>query len=306
MKYPSSVTVVEVGPRDGFQSIKPWIETADKIETCRRLLEAGIPLIECTSFISPKAIPQMKDAEEVAAALLAIPGAADRLLALVGNKRGADRAYAAGVKKIAMVISASAEHNKNNVNKTPEQSLEELRATVSAYPDLYVKLDVATAFGCPFQGEVSMEEITYVVDGAVKAGIRDICLCDTIGVGMPEQVGRIFRTLQERYSGQGVQWSVHLHNTRGMAMANTLAAMEAGVDRFETAVAGLGGCPFAPGASGNMATEDLIYFLNEAGIASGVDVNKVISVSEYITGKIGCCCDSKINATTVHKVFPKA
>ena len=306
MKYPSSVTVVEVGPRDGFQSIKPWIETADKIETCRRLLEAGIPMMECTSFISPKAIPQMKDAEEVVTALLAIPGAADRLLALVGKKKGADRADAAGVKKIARVISASAEHNKNNVNKTPEQSLEELKATVEAYPDLHIKLDVATAFGCPFQGDVSMDEITYVVDGAVEAGIRDICLCDTIGVGMPEQVGRIFRALQERYSGKGVQWSVHLHNTRGMAMANTLAAMEAGVDRFETAVAGLGGCPFAPGASGNMATEDLIYFLNEAGIASGVDINKVISVSEDITGKIGCCCDSKINATTVHKVFPKA
>ena len=179
MKYPSSVTVVEVGPRDGFQSIKPWIETADKIETCRRLLEAGIPLMECTSFISPKAIPQMKDAEEVVTALLAIPGAADRLLALVGNKKGADRAHAAGVKK--------------------------------AYPDLHIKLDLATAFGCPFQGEVSMEEITYVLDGAVVAGIRDICLCDTIGVGMPDQVGRIFRAIQERYGGRGVQWSVHLH-----------------------------------------------------------------------------------------------
>ena len=300
MKYPSSVTVVEVGPRDGFQSIKPWIETADKIETCRRLLEAGIPLMECTSFI------QMKDAEEVVTALLAIPGAADRLLALVGNKKGADRAHAAGVKKVAMVISASAEHNKNNVNKTPDQSLEELSATIAAYPDLHIKLDLATAFGCPFQGEVSMEEITYVLDGAVVAGIRDICLCDTIGVGMPDQVGRIFRALQERYGGRGVQWSVHLHNTRGMAMANTIEAMEAGVDRFETAVAGLGGCPFAPGASGNMATEDLLYFLNETGISSGVDINQVIGTSDYITGKIGCCRDSKINATTVHKIFPKA
>ena len=306
MKYPSSVTVVEVGPRDGFQSIKPWIETADKIETCRRLLEAGIPLMECTSFISPKAIPQMKDAEEVVTALLAIPGAADRLLALVGNKKGADRAHAAGVKKVAMVISASAEHNKNNVNKTPDQSLEELSATIAAYPDLHIKLDLATAFGCPFQGEVSMEEITYVLDGAVVAGIRDICLCDTIGVGMPDQVGRIFRALQERYGGRGVQWSVHLHNTRGMAMANTIAAMEAGVDRFETAVAGLGGCPFAPGASGNMATEDLLYFLNETGISSGVDINQVIGTSDYITGNIGCCRASKINATTVDKIFPKA
>ena len=305
MKYPSSVTVVEVGPRDGFQSIKPWIETADKIETCRRLLEAGIPLIECTSFISPKAIPQMKDAEEVAAALLAIPGAADRLLALVGTKRGADRAYAAGVKKIAMVISASAEHNKNNVNKTPEQSLEELRATVSAYPDLYVKLDVATAFGCPFRGEVTMDEITFVLDGVIAAGIRDICLCDTIGVAMPDQVKSIFLALQQRYADKDVLWSVHLHNTRGMALANTIAAMEAGVTRFETAMAGLGGCPFAPGASGNMATEDLIYFLRESGVESGVDLDKIIDISKTITEKIGCCCDSKINAVTVHKVFPR-
>ena len=304
MKYPASVTVVEVGPRDGFQSVKDWIETADKIQICRGLLDAGLPMMEYTSFISPKAIPQMRDAEEVSAALLDIPGAADRLYALVANKRGADRAWAAGVKKVAMVISASPDHNRSNVNKTPAQSLEELSATIDAYPHLHIKLDLATAFGCPFRGEVSMEEITFVLDGAVRAGIRDICLCDTIGVGMPEQVRYIFERLQERYVWEQVQWSVHLHNTRGMAMANTLAAMEAGITRFETAVAGLGGCPFAPGASGNMATEDLVYFLNEAGISSGVDLDRVIQVSEGIAGKIGCR-DSKINATTVHKIFPK-
>ena len=305
MVYPKTVTIVEVGPRDGFQSIKPWIETEDKISTCKALLEAGVPLLECTSFISPKAIPQMKDAAEVSEALLAIPGAAGRLLALVGNKKGADRAAAAGIKKIAMVISASPEHNKNNVNKTPAESLDELRATIEAHPDLHIKMDLATAFGCPFRGEVTMDEITFVLDGVIEAGVRDICLCDTIGVAMPDQVKSIFLALQRRYADKDVLWSVHLHNTRGMAMSNTIAAMEAGVTRFETAVAGLGGCPFAPGASGNMATEDLIYFLRESGVESRVDLDKIINISKTITEKIGCCCDSKINAVTVHKVFPR-
>lgn len=305
MAYPSSITVVEVGPRDGFQSVKPWIDTADKIETVRRLLDAGLPLVECTSFISPKAIPQMGDAAQVVEALMSLPGAAERLCALVANRKGADRAGEAGLAQIAMVISASPEHNRNNVNKTPAQSLDELRATREAHPDLHVKLDLATAFGCPFQGEVSLEEITFVLDGAVEVGVRDICLCDTIGVALPDQVGRLVRTLRERYVDRDILWSVHLHNTRGMAMSNTLAALEAGVDRFETAVAGLGGCPFAPGASGNMATEDLVYFLDEVDISSGIDLQKVIGISDFITGKIGCCRDSKINATTVHKVFPR-
>ena len=305
MVYPRSATIVEVGPRDGFQSIKPWIETSEKITACKALLETGIPYLECASFISPKAIPQMKDAAEVSEALLAIPGAADRLYALVGNKKGADRAEAAGIKKIAMVISASPEHNKNNVNKTPAESLDELRATIEAHPDLHIKMDLATAFGCPFRGEVTMDEITFVLDGVIEAGIRDICLCDTIGVAMPDQVKSIFLALQRRYADKDVLWSVHLHNTRGMALANTIAAMEAGVTRFETAMAGLGGCPFAPGASGNMATEDLLYFFRESGISSGVDLDKVIHISEQIVGKIGCTRDSKIDAVTVHKVFPR-
>lgn len=305
MPYPSSVTVVEVGPRDGFQSIQPWIDTETKVTVCRMLLDAGVPLLECTSFISPKAIPQMKDAQEVAQALLAQPDYRDRLYALVGNKKGVDRAADAGISQITMVISASPAHNQSNVNKLPAQSLEELCAAAQAYPDLHIKLDLATAFGCPFQGEVSMKEITFVLDGAVAAGIRDICLCDTIGVAMPEQVKGLFYALQARYSQKDVLWSAHFHNTRGMAMANTLAAMEVGVQRFETAVAGLGGCPFAPGASGNMATEDLVYFLNEAGISSGIQLERVLATAEYITGKVGCCRDSKINAVTAQKIFPR-
>lgn len=305
MAYPKKVSIVEVGPRDGFQSIKPWIETSDKIEVNRRLMDAGLSLVEFTSFISPKAIPQMKDAAEITEALLEQPGNMGCLYALVGNKKGADRAVNAGVKNITMVISASPDHNKNNVNKSPAESLEELRLTLEAYPGLHIKLDLATAFGCPFRGEITMGEITFVLDAAVELGIDDICLCDTIGVAMPKQVDRIVRTLKDRYTSKNIQWSLHLHNTRGMAMSNTIAAMEAGIDRFETAVGGLGGCPFAPGASGNMATEDLVYFLNEMGIESGVDLSKVIETSEYIAKKIGCCCDSKINAVTVNKVFQR-
>lgn len=306
MTYPSAVSIVEVGPRDGFQSIKPWIDTEDKVQTVRMLLDAGLSLVEATSFISPKAIAQMQDAAQVIEKLKDSPAVTDRIYALVANEKGVDRAVDAGVERITMVISASPDHNKSNVNKTPAESLESLCTIRAKYPNLHIKLDLATAFGCPFRGEVTMEELTFVLDGAVAAGIDDICLCDTIGVAMPDQVRQVFKTLMARYANQKIHWSVHLHNTRGLATSNTLAAMEAGVTCFETAVAGLGGCPFAPGASGNMATEDLVYLLDELGIHSGVDIHQVIQVSEYITGKIGCCCDSKINATTVHKVFPRA
>lgn len=303
MDYPKKITVVEVGPRDGFQMVKDWIETEDKIKICKMLLDAGVEALECTSFISPKAIPQMADAKEVAEELLKIPGADEKLYALVGNRKGVDRAVEAGIKKITMVISASPEHNKRNVNRTPEESLAELKQTVIDYPNIHIKLDLATAFGCPFLGEVTLDQIFYVLDGAVEYGIKDICLCDTIGVALPDQVGRIMDAVKKRYEGKDILFSVHLHNTRGLAMASTIAALDSGITRFETAVNGLGGCPFAPGASGNMATEDLIYFTNHSNIETGIDIDKIIEISGFMAKNNGLNGDKKINSVTINTVF---
>lgn len=300
MRFPKKVRICEVGPRDGFQSVVQWIETADKIEVVKRLFEAGVDLMEATSFVSPKAIPQMQDAAEIVQSLKGTPYIG-KAFALVPNKKGADRAVENGLSRLAMVISASESHNMSNVRKTPAQSLEELTEIRKVYPQTHIKLSLATAFGCPFGGEVPMDQVQALVDGAVTLGIHDICLCDTIGVAVPTQVSRIVAELKSNYPQ--VDWSLHLHNTRGLAAANTVAALEEGIDRFETAAGGLGGCPFAPGASGNMATEDLVYLLDELGIATGVKVNKVIATTEFMTSRTGCSGDSKINSVTIHKIF---
>ena len=299
---PQRVRITEVAPRDGFQSIKPWIDTELKISCVKRLFGAGADMVEACSFVSPKAIPQMKDAGDIAASLAGTPEL-DRAIALVPNAKGADLAAAAGMKNIAVVISASADHNMSNVRKTPAQSLEELKNIRAAHPQLHIKLDVATAFGCPFKGDVSLEEIRFVLEPALEMGIYDICLCDTIGVASPTLVRTVLGKLMAGYADKPVDWSVHFHNTRGLAAVNTMVALELGVDRFETAFAGLGGCPFAPGASGNMATEDLIYLLNELGIHHGMELDRVLAASEDFVAETGCCRDSKIDSVTKNKVF---
>ncbi len=303
MVLPASVRILEVGPRDGFQSISTWIDTPVKLQTIQMLLNAGVDGIEAVSFVSPKAIPQMRDAAQIVEALG--PAACDeRLFALVPNEKGAKLACQAGLRCLTLVISASEAHNQSNVRKTPAQSLDELEHIVQSCPGVHIKLSLATAFGCPFLGQLPDEALFFVLDGALAAGVRDICLCDTIGLASPDQVDRVLRSVLQRYQGRGVDWSLHLHNTRGLAAANTLAALSLGIDRFESAVAGLGGCPFAPGASGNMATEDLVYLLHAMGIRTQVDLDAVIRTAEFITGAVGCCCDSKINAVTARPVRP--
>lgn len=296
------IEIVEVCPRDGFQNIESFIDTDIKVQANLRLLESGVDWIEAGSFISPKAIPQMRDAAEVCSRVLE-HAPAEKVFALVPNAKGAARAAEAGVKALTMVISASAEHNMSNVRKSPAESLNELRMICSQFPDIHIKLDVATAFGCPFKGEVTIDEIQFLIDGALELGIKDICLCDTIGVANPVQIKNVLCALLSRYSSDGAVFSLHLHNTRGLAAANTVAAIALGINRFEAAVAGLGGCPFAPGASGNMSTEDLIYLCTELGYKTNADLDKVLAVTAYLRGAIGCCADSKINEVTRHKIF---
>ncbi len=300
MEYPEKLVITEVGPRDGFQSLKKWIDTSIKVDVVRKLFHAGVPRMEIASFISPKAIPQMSDGEEVVAGQKIQD--MDRAVGLAANVKGARRAWECGIRTLTFVISASEAHNLSNVKKTRDQSIQELAQIREAFPEMGIKLSLATAFGCPFEGEVKDQEICYVIDKAIAYGVTEICLCDTIGSAVPSQVRHVVDTIQEVYEGKAILWSLHLHNTRGLAAANTIVAMQRGLRRFETAVAGLGGCPFAPGASGNMATEDLVYMAHRMGIETGINLMELLEISEYIHEQLGCRVDGRINMKTVHLV----
>lgn len=302
MNIPETIRIVEVGPRDGFQSVKQWIPTEHKTAIIQMLLSAGVDFMEAASFTSPKAIEQMKDAREV---VESVKTSADMggIYALVPNLKGAERAYEAGVRQISLVISASEAHNLSNVRRTPEESLKELKIIRREFPSLKVKLSLGTAFGCPFIGEVADEKITFLTDGALDLGITDIALCDTVGMADPLLVVRRVGLLRQRYASQTVDWAMHLHNTRGLAAANTFAALTLGIDKFETAVGGLGGCPFAPGASGNMATEDLLFMAARMNIATKTHLETIIRTAEYIRDVVGIPIDGKINAKTRHTIY---
>ena len=301
MTFPQKVSIIELAPRDGFQSVKDWIETSGKIKVVKMLLAAGVDEIEAASFVSPKAIEQMKDAPEV---ISAIGPEADpaKVTALAPNLKGVANAAAAGVGKAGLVISASEAHNRNNVRRSPAESLEELETIRREFPEIKIKLDLATVFGCPFAGEVPEKDVTFVIDRALQLGVKEVTLCDTIGVANPLQIRRLLQSLQDRYAGRGIIWALHLHNTRGLAAANTLAALELGWNRFETAAGGLGGCPFAPGASGNMATEDLVFMLQEMGVETNVNLAAIIDCAEYMRDSLGLKLDSKITRQTMNKV----
>lgn len=277
------VNVVEVGPRDGFQNIKVKVPTEVKIETIKLLLESGIQQMELTSFVNPKYIPQMYDSKEVAEYFTVHNPTGARFIALVPNDKGAENSLAAGVNTVSYVISASEMHNKNNVRRTVDESCDNLKQLAESHPDLNIRLDVATAFGCPFQGEVSLDEILKVTEAGVAAGIKEIVLCDTIGVANPNLVRMIAGEVKSRYN---IPVALHLHDTRGMGLACTLAGLEAGIDTFEASVGGLGGCPFAPGAAGNTAMEDLLNMLNMMGIETGVDFDRYMVAVKYVRDHI--------------------
>ncbi len=297
MKLPSQVTIVEVGPRDGFQNIKTFIPTDVKQEIIAAIVAAGVKNIEVTSFVHPKAVPQMADAADIAKAAVAVQDVHGLTLnALVPNLTGAKKAYECGLRDITCVISASEKHNLANINRTREQSLADLAAIAAELPGLTVRLGVATAFGCPFAGPVPKEDVLSLVEAGLKAGARAVTLCDTIGVGNPRLVSGICRDFLAAFPAVPV--ALHLHDTRGMGLANTLAGLEAGITTFETAIGGLGGCPFAPGAAGNTATEDTVNMLHAMGIATGIDLPRYLAavaivkekIQPALTGHMGSAC----------------
>lgn len=283
-KLLSSIEVVEVGPRDGFQNVKTFIPTADKIAIIEGLINTGIKTVEVSSFVSPKAIPQLADARDVCTAILEKYGDKIAASVLVPNLKGAQSAWDAGIREVACVISVSEAHNKANINRTHAESLAELAKMREALPDLKVRVDLATAFACPFTGWVQPEAVADLAAKITNLGVTKMVMCDTIGVATPDRVYQLSDYMNNAFPS--VKFALHLHDTRGMGLVNTVAGMMAGINVFETSIGGLGGCPFAPGAAGNTATEDMVNMLNDMHIATGVDLGKMLDVVGLVRTKV--------------------
>ncbi len=285
MTRPSRVTIVEVGPRDGLQNQGAAIATADKIGFVDRLSAAGLPVIEVSAFVSPKWVPQMADAAEVFAGITR--RAEVRYTALVPNLSGLDRAHAVGVTEVAVFAAASETFSQKNINQTIDASLVTYAAVCDRAASLGIRVRayVSTAFGCPFEGHVPPARVAAVAHALVEMGAFEVSVSDTIGIAHPGQVPGVVRAVAERVPLAKV--ALHFHDTRGTALANVLTALDLGVATFDASAGGLGGCPYAPGATGNLATEDLIYMLDGLGIASGVTLEALVAASAFIESRIG-------------------
>jgi hydroxymethylglutaryl-CoA lyase len=275
-----SVKIVEVGPRDGLQNEKVILSTEVKIDYITALADAGLRVIEAGAFVSPKWVPQMADTSEVYRNIPKDPGV--EYPVLVPNMKGLDRAIEAGVKSIAIFTAASETFNKRNINMSIEESFENYApvAVRARAEGIRVRGYVSTAFGCPYEGDVPPEKVLEVSARLLDLGCYEVSVGDTIGVGTPMQVQGVIGVLLQVIPRSKL--AMHFHDTRGTALANTLAALEMGIATFDTSAGGLGGCPYAPGASGNMATEDLVYMLDSMAIETGVDLNRLVGASSII------------------------
>ncbi len=280
MNRPGAVTVVEVGPRDGLQNESTMIATHDKVELIDRLSLAALAVIEVSAFVSPRWIPPMADAAEVFARIKRRPGT--RYSALVPNLAGLDRAVAAGVSDIAVFAAASEQFSLKNINQSIDQSLATYREVCARAAELNIQVRgyVSTAFGCPFEGHVSPARVAEVADALVAMGVFEVSVSDTIGIAHPGQVPEVVGAVTERVPADRI--ALHFHDTRGTALANVLVALDLGIKTFDSSVGGLGGCPYAPGATGNLATEDLVFMLHGLGIRTGVDLDALIEASSFI------------------------
>jgi len=278
------VAVTEVGTRDGFQSEAAFIPTADKAGVIDALIGAGVTHVEATSFVSPRAVPQLADAHEVLARVARRADA--HLSALVPNPRGAERALGAGVDEMVSFVSASETHNRANLNAPIADSLANV-AEVAAIARGHVPLRgaIACAFGCPFEGEVPVDAALRVVDAYAALGIDRLTLGDTTGMATPPTVARLVQAIGGRFPQMRV--ALHFHNTRGVGLANVMVGLDLGIREFESSIGGLGGCPFAPGATGNVCTEDLVYLLEESGFDTGVDLDALIAVAQRVEAIVG-------------------
>jgi hydroxymethylglutaryl-CoA lyase len=277
--------VQEVAPRDGLQIEPTWVETDDKVELIDQLSLAGFSRIEAGSFVSPKAIPMLRDGETVFRAIRRQPGVV--YVALVPNLKGAERALAARADELNLVLSASQSHNRANMRMTREQSMQGFADIVAAAAGTGISLNgtVATTFGCPFEGRIDEDQVLRLVDAYQALGMQGITLADTTGMANPRQVQQLVQRVLQQLPAQAL--TLHFHNTRGLGLSNVLAAYEAGARRFDAALGGLGGCPFAPGASGNICTEDLVNMCAEMGIDTGIDLSRLLALSRGLPALLG-------------------
>jgi hydroxymethylglutaryl-CoA lyase len=272
-----AVLISEVGPRDGLQSVKAVMPTAAKLRWIDALHAAGLREIEVASFVPARLLPQMADAADVVLHARALPGL--RVMALVPNLQGAHAALAAGAHKLTIPVSASTAHSMANVRRTPQDMVEQVRAIVAlrrdTAPGVGVEVGISTAFGCTLQGEVADDDVIRLAVALAHVGVDEIGLSDTTGMANPAQVRRLFTRLRAELGSKA--GAAHMHNTRGLGLANCLAAYDVGVRTFDSSLGGLGGCPYAPGASGNVVTEDLVFMLEAMGVNTGVDIEKLIA-----------------------------
>ena len=287
------VQIVEVGPRDGLQNEKIWVETETKIALIEKLADAGLTKIEAASFVSPKWVPQMKDAFEVLSGIERRPGVTYPVL--TPNLKGFERALEAGVTEVAVFGTASEAFSQKNINCSISESVERFRPVLEAAQKNNVRVRgyISCVLGCPYQGEVPLENVVNLAENMSEMGCYEISLGDTIGIGTPLQAKKMVETVAEKVPVSNL--ALHFHDTRGQALANIYACLELGVSVIDASVSGLGGCPYAQGASGNVATEDVVYMLHGIGIKTGVDIEKLIETGRFISDVFGRLPQSRVS-----------
>jgi hydroxymethylglutaryl-CoA lyase len=296
---PKSVSIIEVGPRDGLQNEKLFVPTEIKKKFIKGLKNAGLQEMELTSFVSPKWVPQMGDAAEIVADCLDLNA---RDIVLAPNRKGIDRVYMSECKAVAFFVGVSNTFNQKNINKTTADSMAELQPLIAELKDknYFVRACISTAFYCPYEGKIDENDAINLCTEFVQSGVDELSVADTIGMAAPHEAYSLFSKLKQAFPD--ILITAHFHDTRKLALANILASLQAGIDRFDTSAGGLGGCPFAPGAAGNAATEDVVYMLERMGISTGVDLNKLVDAIEIVRPHLSRQIESgyfKLHAQTV-------
>ncbi|RVU55207.1 hydroxymethylglutaryl-CoA lyase [Anaerosphaera multitolerans] len=286
------ITICEVGLRDGLQNECSLLTTDEKVDLLNDITEAGYSIIEVGSFVSPKAVPQMSDTDEIFKKAKLKPDVEYR--ALIANLKGVERAINCGCKKVKLNVSASKPHNLANLNMTPEESVKGFENCVklAVKHDIGISGSISMPFGSPWDSEIPIQDVEEIVEAYLSVGIKEISLSDAAGVAYPDQVFKFSKHFKEKFPN--VKWILHFHNTRGLAIANILAGIEGGVDHFDTAFAGLGGCPFVPGAAGNVSSEDVLHLFDLMNLKTEINLDKVISIGKKVEGLVGHRADSYI------------